>query len=466
MSTAQNHTPTPLERTPRHARPNARPLRLLIVDEVPIEAQRLKLSLEQSGRFCCHLTDCVSKAFERLRRESIDAVVTGLAAADRGGSFTRALQGSRLGVPVFVLGEKDALVRAEKALRANVTACLIKPIDPSALTALIENAVAVHRAGEQRDDPASSADGVLGGEHPRLDEVRRFAQKVARVPEARVLITGESGTGKSLLARLIHQLSGAPGRLVEINCAALPTHLLESELFGHERGAFTDARAQKAGLIELADRGTLFLDEIGSMPLELQPKLLLFLETRDLRRVGAVQTRPIRCRVIAATNQDLRQLVRERQFREDLLYRLDVAHVEMPPLRAMPAVIPQLTERLVAELAEELGQPLPELSPDQLEALMDYPWPGNVRELRNAVERSLLLRDGEPFDLACRIEAEARRDGARGPLTLETGLTLEEVERRYMAAALAATPHELGRVAEALGISRKTLWEKRRRYGL
>jgi transcriptional regulator with PAS, ATPase and Fis domain len=304
------------------------------------------------------------------------------------------------------------------------------------------------------------------GTHPRLDEVRRFAVQVARVPGARVLITGESGTGKSLLARTIHALSEARGRFVEVNCAALPAHLLESELFGHERGAFTDARAMKRGLIEVAHGGTLFLDEIGAMPIELQAKLLLFMEAREIRRVGGEDSIEVDVRVIAATNVDLRRMVAERAFREDLLYRLDVATVEMPPLREMPEVIAQLAGRFVRELSATHGRAVPEITPASFQSLADYDWPGNARELRNAVERALIFRE----DRELVVHPPARSSAhvvADGSLRIPLGLSLEEVERRYIEEALAEDPRrDLAEVASRLGISRKTLWEKRKRYGL
>jgi DNA-binding NtrC family response regulator len=271
-----------------------------------------------------------------------------------------------------------------------------------------------------------------------------------------------------MLARAIHELSGDTGPFVEVNCAALPAPLLETELFGHERGAFTDAKALKRGLIETADRGTIFLDEIGAMSLELQAKLLLFLGAREIRRVGGVHPIPVRARVITATNEDLLERVRARHFRHDLLYRLDVASIKMPPLRSMPSVIPQLAERFMRDLCAEFRRPIPRTAADSFAPLKEYSWPGNARELRNAVERALIFHEEEPFQVAAPRDAPDRTDGAltSDDLTFEQGLTLEEVERRYITAALSEARMELGELAQRLGISRKTLWEKRRRYGL
>jgi DNA-binding NtrC family response regulator len=299
--------------------------------------------------------------------------------------------------------------------------------------------------------------------HPRLDAVHEFAEHVARVPWARILITGESGTGKSLLARCIHGMSGLPGRFVDVNCAALPANLLESELFGHEKGAFTDARETRVGLIEAAHRGTLLLDEIGALPLELQAKLLLFLENQEVRRVGGRFPVPVQTRVIAATNEDLQARVRNRSFRADLFYRLDVASIEMPPLRSMPEMIPTIAEHFLRRAAAEFGRPVPRVDQRTFQALTAHSWPGNMRELRNVVERAVIFMPPGPL----RIQPPPERGAATpaGPgVTVELGLELAEVEHRYIQATLGARRgRDLTAIARSLGISRKTLWERRRR---
>lgn len=372
-------------------------------------------------------------------------------------------------LPVVIMTANATLEKAVEGIRAGANDFLQKPVNLTALVALIERAVSERPMREEiaarQDRSAETGGNLVFGDHPKLDAVRRFALQVATAGESRVLITGESGTGKSLLAHLIHDLSGAPGRFVQVNCAALPPHLLESELFGHEKGAFTDAKALKRGLIETADKGTLFLDEIGTLPLEVQAKLLLFLEGREIRRVGGVQPIPVRTRVITATNEDLRQRVRERTFRQDLLYRLDVAAVDMPALRTMPSVLPQLAERLAREMCHDLRRPLPALSDRSFARLDGYAWPGNVRELRNAIERALIFQDGDTFEVLPPEDPLGPSSDGTG-VAVPFGLTLEEVERRYLAATLEASPRELGETADQLGISRKTLWEKRKRYGL
>jgi two-component system response regulator AtoC len=446
-------------------------LRLLIVDDDPLSARLLRANLDRPGRVRCELAASGEEALEMLARQPMDSVLTDLTMPGIDGiELVRRIRETDPALPVIIMTNNATLERAVEGIRAGATDFLPKPVNVSAVLALFERAVAERPLREevaalQEQRAAVSAGNVVFGDDPALDAVRQFALQVARAPDARVLITGESGTGKSLLARAIHDLSDVPGRFIEINCAALPPQLLESELFGHEKGAFTDAKALKRGLIELADKGTLLLDEIGTMPLDLQAKLLLFLESREIRRVGGSHPIPVRTRVIAATNEDLRKRVRERAFRQDLLYRLDVASVEMPPLRAMPRVIPELAEQFARALCAGLGRPCPTTSSASFARLREYSWPGNARELRNAVERALIFHSGGTLEIVPPVYAEDGLDGPAG-IPLEYGLTLEEVERQYIAATLAANGRELAELAAQLGISRKTLWEKRRRYGL
>ncbi len=446
-------------------------LNLLIVDDDLLQARLVKSNIDRPGRVRAEVVGSGQEALDRLTRDPLDAVLTDLTMPGMDGiELVRRIRDTDPALPVFLMTANATIERAVEGIRAGATEFLQKPINVTALLTLVERAVAERPLREevaalQERRAAATAGNMIFGKHPKLDAVRQFILQVARAPDARVLITGESGTGKSLLARAIHDLSDVPGRFIEVNCAALPPQLLESELFGHEKGAFTDAKTLKRGLIEAADRGTLLLDEIGTMPLDLQAKLLLFLESREIRRVGGVHPISVRTRVIAATNEELRERVRQRAFRQDLLYRLDVASVEMPPLRAIPSVIPELAERFVRSLASELLRPLPELTERSFAALTDYPWPGNARELRNAVERALIFHAGGPLEVCPPAYQDELGPQAPG-VTLEYGLTLEEVERRYLEATLASDGRELTEIASQLGISRKTLWEKRRRYGL
>ena len=464
-------TPAPGADKPR-PRGDHEPVTLLVVDDDTLSARFLKAHLERPGRVVVQLATDGEEALRMLARGGVDAVLSDLVMPGMDGiELVERVRRMDATLPVIVLSGQATLERAVQAMRAGATDFLQKPVNVTVLSALLQRALAERPLREEiltlSEKKKAAAPQWLGGDHPRLDAVRAFAEQIATAPYARVLVTGESGTGKSLLARAIHDLSGATGRFTHINCAAIPAPLLEGELFGHEKGAFTDAREMKRGLIEAADRGTFFLDELDTLPLELQAKLLVFLETREVRRLGGIEPVAVRTRVVAATNADLRARVREGTFRRDLLYRLDVASVEMPPLREMPEVVPELALRFLRELCTELGRGAPEVSAASLRRLAGYHWPGNARELRNLVERALIFHRGGPLEIPLPEEpAEADPGAAGAAVVLPLGLTLEEVERRYMEATLHASGAGQGEQAARLGISRKTLWEKRKRYGV
>jgi DNA-binding NtrC family response regulator len=450
---------------------SAAPLTILIVDDDFLLARLLKGNLDQPGYVTSEAVGSAEDALARLAKGGVHAVVTDVSMPGLSGiELVQRIRETDRNIPIILMTAFATVELAVQGIRAGAVDFLHKPVNVDALLALIERAVAERPVREEIAErserrAAATVAQFIVGEHPALDEVRRFATRVAATPAARVLITGESGTGKSMLARAIHELSLATGRFVEVNCAALPAPLLETELFGHERGAFTDARTLKRGLIETAEHGTLFLDEIGALPLDLQSKLLVFLETREIRRVGGLQTIPVRTRVIAATNDDLRERVRQREFRQDLLFRLDVAAIRMPPLREMPEVLAPLAERFLRDLSGDLGRPMPAITPHTFSRLEGYAWPGNARELRNVLERALIFHEGGALQLSPPLPVGDESVATTGVL-LERGLTLGEVERRYIEAMLALDSSEYGRLADRLGISRKTLWEKRRRYGL
>ena len=431
--------------------------RLLLIQDNSLERRQTEASLGRQAQVECAASG--EEAFGRLSTDSWDAVIADVTMQQPDPTvMIRRIRDAHAALPIFAITASHAMPRALAAVRAGATQYLVKPIEVETVLALLRDETAPARSKE-----LTRPDVAMAGSNSRLDEVREFGRRIAAVPFARVLLTGESGTGKSLLAQTIHDLSAVPGRFMVVNCAALPSNLLESELFGHERGAFTDARARKDGLIELAHDGTLFLDEIGSMPLDLQAKLLLFLENHEVRRLGGTQTQSVRVRVIAATNEDLRARVRDRTFRADLLYRLDVASIELPPLRSMPEVLPQLVTFFAAELAAQFGRPVPDITIDTLAGVAHYSWPGNVRELRNVVERALIFHEVGPLILRPPPVPVTAEVGC----TIPFGLSLHEVERRYIAELIKAHPGtDYVKLAAQLKISRKTLWEKRRRYNL
>ena len=305
---------------------------------------------------------------------------------------------------------------------------------------------------------------AIWGEDPGLGRALRRAAKVIPGARATVLITGETGTGKELLARAIHA-NGPRARepFVAVNCSAIPGTLLESELFGHEKGAFTDARVSKPGLFEVADGGTLFLDEVATLPLELQAKLLRFLETREMRRLGGLRDVSVDVRILAATNLDLAAQVSTGAFREDLYFRLAVVPIRLPPLRERGDDVLLLARRFLTELAGDYEVEAPELTPEAARALRQHSWPGNVRELRNAVERALLLSDGDPVrpeHLALAETAPSRPDGALpgGDGGLSFPATMEELELAAATRMIELCGGNKSEAARRLGIARSRLY--------
>jgi formate hydrogenlyase transcriptional activator len=309
----------------------------------------------------------------------------------------------------------------------------------------------------------SFLDTIVG----RRGSLRSILSQVEAVAGANttVLITGETGTGKEVIARAIHELSPRRNRnLVKVNCAAMPAGLLESELFGHERGAFTGAINSHVGRFALADRGTLFLDEIGDMPLELQPKLLRVLQEREIEAVGSTRTTRVDVRVVAATNQDLKQMVRDREFREDLYYRLNAFPIYLPPLRERKADIPELVEYFVQQFAASMDKTIETIPDDTMRALVRHCWPGNIRELQNYIERGVILSNDGIFEPAPLESCE--------PLEVEQEIsnpTLEEKVRREILAACQRANWKLGGprgAAARLGLKRTTLFYKMKRLGI
>ncbi|MCL4811841.1 MAG: sigma 54-interacting transcriptional regulator [Vicinamibacteraceae bacterium] len=303
------------------------------------------------------------------------------------------------------------------------------------------------------------------GRSPALRRVLREVETVAPT-ESTVLITGETGSGKELVARAIHRLSErADQTFVRLNCAAIPTGLLESELFGHEKGAFTGAISQRIGRFELAHRGTVFLDEIGEIPLELQPKLLRVLQEREFERLGSARTLRTDARLIAATNRDLGALVAEQQFREDLYYRLNVFPIEVPPLRERREDIPMLVRHFAQQFARRMKKSIETIPADAMDALVAYDWPGNIRELQNLVERAVILSSGPTLD----VPAIASMPRGRTTLPVESGESLEAMERRHVLAALEGANWVIGGpngAAQRLGLKRSTLQFRMRKLGI
>ena len=375
-------------------------------------------------------------------------------------------------LPVVVLTAFGSFETAVAAIRAGAYDFISKPVQLNVL------AIALRRAAEHRalHDEVKRLRLEVGhpsrienfiGRSPPMQRVHNLIAQVADA-EASVLITGESGTGKEVVARALHRQSRRQGAFVAVNCAAMPETLLESELFGHVRGAFTDAKEARPGLFLEARRGTLFLDEIGDMPLGLQPKLLRVLQERTVRPVGGAFELPVDVRILAATNRDLESAIEEKRFRDDLFFRINVIQIPLPPLRARVGDILPLVQHFLGQVAARAGKSVTGISPPAAAKLLAYPWPGNVRELVNCVERAVALTRHEQIvvdDLPDKIANHRSSQLVLGGDDPSELLSMDEVEKRYILRVLDAVAGNKTAAARILGFERKTLYRKLAHYG-
>ncbi|MDQ1558739.1 MAG: hypothetical protein QOD32_1799 [Pyrinomonadaceae bacterium] len=447
--------------------------RVLVIDDEPLVLDTLREVLTADGFEAAAESDAV-RALERVAQFRPSVVVSDVKMPGLNGfELLRELRTRHPEIAVILLTGEGSVEMALRAIQEEGAYHYFeKPIDNEKLCAVVWRAMEERRA--ERDSLAlrhelrgRGAFGKLIGNSAPMQRVYTLIEQVAS-SSASVLITGESGTGKELVARTIHDLSPRrEGEFVAINCSAIPETLMESELFGHERGAFTGAAARRQGCFELAHRGTLLLDEIAEMPALLQAKLLRVLEERSVRRLGGSQEIPIDVRVLAATNREPHEAVRTGAFREDLLYRLNVISIELPPLRQRKEDLPLLTQHLVTQLSERHERPARHLSTAALEVLRSHHWPGNVRELRNVIERAVIICSGEsierhhiaPYPLDQRARARVE-----DTITLPVGTPIEEMERQMILRTLQKTDNNKTRAAELLQISLKTLHNKLRLY--
>jgi DNA-binding NtrC family response regulator len=443
---------------------------LLIVDDEPAARSTLALLLRKRGH---HVTeaDGVATAAKRLSESAFDLVITDLRMPDGDGLDVLRSAKEQLPTPEVILLTAYAEWKSAKdAIRLGALDYFEKGQEPDDLNHRIDRALndrALRRENENLRAQLRERYGLHGliAQSRAMHDVLDLVERVAPT-DATLLIQGESGTGKEVIAKAVHHASTRAARpFVAVNCGAVPETLLESELFGYMRGAFTGATVSKLGLFEEADGGTLFLDEIAEMPAALQVKLLRVLQSGEVRRLGATQAATIDVRVIAATNGDLAALISEGKFREDLFYRLNVIQVGLPPLRDRREDIPALAEHFLSRSAGKLGRTL-RLSAGALERLLRYPWPGNVRELENAIERAAILARSdvlEPDDLPPHVAAALQL----GPSpTLPRQTTLAEAERAHILQTLERVGRNHSSAAEALGIGRTTLWRKLKEYGI
>jgi two-component system response regulator HydG len=447
--------------------------RILCIDDDQDQCDLFQMALERSG-YEVTSTTSPSHALELASGDgSYDAIVTDLGMSELDGiSLCERMLGTRPDIPVIVVTGLGSMETAISAMRVGAYDFLTKPVDMKLLSLSVDRAVQHHglktevrRLQRALGEPKGPAG--LVGESPAM---RRVSDLIGRVggTDASVLIQGETGTGKELVARALHANSArSSGPFVALNCAAVPPNLLESELFGHARGAFTDAKSARDGLFLEASQGTLFLDEIGEMPLEMQAKLLRALQERTVRPVGANTEVPFDARIVAATHRDLEADVQARRFRQDLFYRINVVRIDVPPLRERGSDV----LKLAAFFLEKAGARSPNgrigLSPQVAERLLAYDWPGNVRELENCIERAVALARFDQLmidDLPEKIQAFRADRFVMAADAAEDIITLDELERRYITRVLKLLGGNKARAAQRLGVDRRTLYRKLERY--
>ncbi|WP_342377218.1 sigma-54 dependent transcriptional regulator [Myxococcus stipitatus] len=456
--------------------PAARPSRILVADDQADVLEALRLLLKRDGHAVV-TAQSPAGALATLETEDVDLVLMDLnyardtTSGKEGMDLLGRIRAQDSTLPVVVMTAWGSVEGAVEAMRGGARDYVQKPWDNTRLLATLRTQLELSRAlkrSRRLEDEnqhlrrAQSGLPTLVSESRAMMPVRRMIERVAP-SAANVLVTGEHGTGKEVVARLLHASSTRADRaFVAVNSGGLSEGVFESELFGHVKGAFTDAKTDRTGCFELADGGTLFLDEIGNMPLSQQAKLLRVLQTGELHPVGSSKTRRVDVRVVSATNVDLAKAVAEGRFREDLLYRLNTVEIPLPALRERREDIPLLASHFLAEHGKRYGRNAMRMTPGALEALLAYPWPGNVRELEHAVERALLMSVGDE------VSAEdllLRRAGREGLSRLEE-MTLEEVERYLIERALARQEGNVSEAAKGLGLSRSALYRRLQYYGI
>ncbi len=447
------------------------PMSVLVVDDEAAHAEAVAEGLERIG-CACELAFSGEEAIERIRKGSLDLIVTDVRMGEVDG--LQVIEAARRDIPnaaVIVLTAHGTFEMAVEAMTRGAETCVRKPFKLGELRSAVERVA--RRLAVQREntdlhrelDKRYGFEGIIGAS-PAMQRIFDTLAQISPT-DATVLIQGESGSGKELVARAIHHNSRRKNRrLVALNCAALSESILESELFGHEKGSFTGAAADRLGRFEYASGGTLFLDEVGDMPMSTQIKLLRVIETREITRVGANEPIPVDVRIVTATHQDLARLVAEKRFREDLYFRLNVVRIDVPPLRDRASDIPLLADTFVREFAQKHGKPVTGLTPEAHRILARYRWPGNVRELKNCVESMVVVSRGGVLD-ARDIPASIAGAEPAPAQSLDSlmGRPLEDVEREMIQRTLQAVNGNREEAARALGIGERTLYRKLDKYG-
>jgi DNA-binding NtrC family response regulator len=442
---------------------------LLLVDDEPNILSTLRRALELEG-YAVEVAGAGRIALDKLRGAPFDGVLLDVAMPEMDGlSVLRAIGELKIAVPVIMMSGNATLATAVEATKLGAVDFLEKPLTTDKVLITVQNALKLARLEAEAAEARARARAELAmiGGGPRMKRIFEIVTRAAP-STGRVLVTGERGTGKELIARAIHEHSKRKdGPFVKLNCAAIPSELIESELFGHEKGSFTGATRERRGKFEQAHGGTLFLDEIGDMTLSAQAKVLRVLQENEIERVGGSETISVDARVIAATNKDLKHEIEKGRFRADLYDRLNVVPIEMPPLREHKEDVPALVEHFVAHAARENGRRKPTVTQAALSLLMQHDWPGNVRELRNTIERLVIFCDGAIGE----DEVQSALPGVKAVRArYQRGTALKDLvasaEREIVAAALEANAHHIANTARELGLERSHLYKKMRALGL
>ncbi len=447
---------------------------MLVVDDDEAMCSMLVVRLGNRG-FAVTARTAPSEALRFVQDEDVDALVTDVNMKGTNGlDLCRKALEVRPNLPVILVTAFGSMETAIEAIRAGAYDFLPKPFEIDQLVLAVERGIALARLKDEvlrlrrAVAQANSFDALLGSS-PKMTELYALLDKVAS-SDAPALITGESGTGKELVARALHKKGPrAKGPFVAVNCAAMPEALLESELFGHAKGAFTDAKANKTGLFASAEGGTIFLDEIGELPLGLQPKLLRALQEHQVRPVGATNEIAFDARIVTATNRDLESMVDARAFREDLFFRINVIQIPLPPLRARGGDVLLLAQHFLERVAARANKRIVGLSPEAAQKIMAYSWPGNVRELENGIERAVALASFDRIavgDLPEKIRTYKSTQLVLAGDDLTELVSLDEMDRRYAVRVLESVAGNKSAAARILGIERKTLYRMLQRWGL
>jgi len=446
-------------------------IRVLAVDDEEPFRRLLKKELTRKG-FYAEVAPDGENALALLRTESYDVILLDILMPGIDGiSLMKKLKADPATPAIIVLTGKATVETAVEAMKHGAYDYLTKPYKLDELVVIINRAYEIGTVKikkEQFRQELLRKEWPVGfvGKSAGIRNILSLIRKIAPV-DSPVLIQGESGTGKELVANTLwHYSRRSTSPFIALNCATLSENLIESELFGHEKGAFTDAHQTKYGIVEVVDKGTLFLDEIGDMPWGLQAKLLRFLDSGEFRRVGSNKPFKVNVRVIAATNKDLAEIVRNSGFRQDLYYRLNVINITIPPLRERREDIPELSRHFLKKYSQNLSKNVSGFTQDALEILTNYQWPGNVRELENVIERSVILCDSEEIGREELSAAAFSSSTEKGYRPSAEDLSLEEMEKNHIPKALEAARGNLSKASQLLGIDRKTLYLKMKKYGI